>query len=56
MHIASLEARLADESVGSIELDWAYECLTDAFERKNAVADIQQSGSSVSRDVSMKVH
>lgn len=41
MHIASLEARLVDERVGSIELNWGYGCLTDVFERKDAVPDIQ---------------
>lgn len=40
-HIASMEAHLADEEVGSINLEWGYECLTDALERKDAVPDIQ---------------
>lgn len=41
IHIAALEARLVDEKIGPIALDWGYECLTDAFERRDVIPDIQ---------------
>lgn len=41
IHIAALEARLVDEIIGPISLDWGYECLTDAFECRKAIPDIQ---------------
>lgn len=40
-HLASCEARLVDENLGGIGIDWGYECLVNAFERKDAVPDIQ---------------
>lgn len=41
IHIATLEVRLVDEKIGPISLDWGYECLTDAFERRDVIPDIQ---------------
>ncbi|OJJ81810.1 uncharacterized protein ASPGLDRAFT_83984 [Aspergillus glaucus CBS 516.65] len=41
IHIAALETRLVDEKIGPISLDWGYECLTDVFERREAIPDIQ---------------
>lgn len=38
---AQVEARLAVNGIGGIPLDWGYECITDALERKNAILDIE---------------
>lgn len=38
---AQVEARLTVANVGSIPLDWGYDCITDALERRNAVLDFE---------------
>lgn len=36
---ADVEARLVVAEVGGIPLDWGYECIADALERRNAILD-----------------
>ena len=38
---AGIEARLAVADVGGIPLDWGYECIADALERRDAVLDCE---------------
>jgi Protein of unknown function (DUF3632) len=38
---AEIEARLAVADVGGIPLDWGYDCIADALERRNAVLDFE---------------
>lgn len=38
---AEIEARLAVADVGSIPLDWGYDCMADALERRDAVLDFE---------------
>lgn len=38
---AEVEARLATADVGAIPMDWGYECIADALERRDAVLDVE---------------
>lgn len=41
VHVAGLEAAFYDQRIGIIDLNWAYERITDTLERRDAVRDIE---------------
>ncbi|KAL8767749.1 MAG: hypothetical protein Q9209_005835 [Squamulea sp. 1 TL-2023] len=38
---ANIEARLVTANIGGIPLDWGYDCIADALERRDAIVDIE---------------